>query len=160
MAREQREAADNRSGPHPEWPSSDLTEWPAEFLFRLTLTGGGQPEYSFITPWGGRRETRARGGSFVGPRLSGSVVEGLANDWGFASDDGIAGIDANILLRSDDGVPIFMSCYGRTGADGRVRISPLFEAPDGPCAWLTEIQAVGVGDAQGDDLVLDIFALR
>jgi hypothetical protein len=138
---------------------SKLTELPAEFLFTLTLTGGAEPEYSFATPWGRRRETRARGGSFVGPRLSGSVVEGLANDWGMVADNGIAGIDANILLRTLEGQPVFVTCYGRAGTDGKVRISPIFEAPDGPLAWLTEIQAVGTGSRNGDDLVLDIYAV-
>ena len=138
---------------------SEITELPAEFLFRLVLTGSAQPEYSFDTPWGQRRETRARGGTFAGPRLSGIVVEGLANDWGFATDDGIAGIDANMLLRTDDGIPVFMTFYGRMGTDGAVRISPLFEAPDGALAWLTEIQAVGTGRAAGNDLVIDVYAV-
>jgi hypothetical protein len=135
-------------------------ELPVDFLFTLRLNGSARPEHLFDTPWGQRRETRARGGSFSGPRLAGEVLDGLANDWGAVSADGIGAFDANIVLRTDDGEAIFMPFYGREDRDGRVRISPLFEASDGKYAWLTEIQAVGVGGAEGDDLVLDIYAVK
>src|ERR1700712_1413888 len=125
-------------------------ELPVEFLFTLRLNGSAKPEHQFKTAWGERRETRARGGSFEGPRLSGEVLDGLANDWGSVSENGIGGFDANIVLRTRGGEPIFMPFYGRQDLDGRVRISPMFEASDGPYAWLTEIQAIGIGAAQGD----------
>lgn len=150
------------SGPGPligSW-SSDTREWPVELLFKLTLIGAAEPEHVFTTPWGVRRETRAVQGHFAGPLLNGTVMPGLANDWGCATNDGIAGIDANIVLMTDDQQPIFMTCYGRKGTDGRVHISPMFEASDGPLAWLTQVQAIGVGGAEGDDLVMNIFALK
>ncbi|MFC4595734.1 DUF3237 domain-containing protein [Sphingobium tyrosinilyticum] len=136
------------------------TALPVEFLFTLRLNGSRKPEYQFDTPWGTRRETRARGGTFEGPRLSGEVLDGLANDWGSVSESGIGAFDANITLRTSDGEPIFMPFYGRQDADGRVRISPMFEASHGPNAWLTEIQAIGIGGPEGDDLVIDIYAVQ
>lgn len=150
------------TGPGPEmgsW-SPDTSEWPVELLFRLTLEGAAEPEHVFSTPWGVRRETRAVSGRFEGPRLKGTVMPGLANDWGFATDDGVAGVDANIVLMTDDDQPVFMTCYGRMGADRRFRISPMFEASDGPLVWLTKVQAIGVGGAEGNDLVVDVFALK
>jgi hypothetical protein len=137
-----------------------LTEVPAEFLFTLTLTGAAQPDYAFDTAWGRRRETRVKGGRFEGRQLSGVVLEGLANDWGTVSSEGTIGIDSNIVLRTDDGEPLFMTCRGRGNGGGKFRIAPMFEASDGPLAWLTEIQAVGVGEARGDDLVFKIYAVK
>jgi hypothetical protein len=136
------------------------TTLPVEFVFNLRLTGAAQPEYVFDTPWGGRRETRARGGSFAGPRLSGSVVQGLANDWGAVTQDGIVGFDANLVLKTEDGEPLFMTFRGRANASGQYRIAPQMEASHGPLAWLTEIQYIGVGGTDGDDLVFDIYAIK
>jgi hypothetical protein len=137
-----------------------ITDLPVEFLFTLRLNGCAQANYQFVTPWGERRETRARGGSFEGPRLSGEVIEGLANDWGAVSDSGIGMLDANITLRTTDGEAIFMSFYGRSDQEGRVRVSPMFEASHGSYAWLTEIQAIGIGGADKDDLVLEIYSVQ
>jgi hypothetical protein len=133
---------------------------PVEFLFTLELTGAAEPEHTFTTSWGGRRATRAQGGSFAGPRLQGEVVKGLANDWGACGADGALGVDAHVVLRTSDGAPILMSFLGRVDDERHVRISPVFETSTGPYDWLTEIQAVGVGGPRGDDLVIDVYALK
>lgn len=136
------------------------TSHPVEFLFTLRLTGAAEAEHVFSTPWGQRRETRASGGSFAGPRVSGEVLKGLANDWGMLGDDGTIGLDTNLVLRSEGGEPLFMTFRGRAGADGRWRIAPQFEAGYGPLEWLTEVQGIGVGGPDGEDLVFDIFAIK
>ena len=130
-----------------------------DFLFALTLKGACAPQHPFATPWGDRRLTRAAGGSFVGPRIWGQVIQGLANDWG-AAGDGYVGIDAQVVLRTHDGTPILASFYGRVDADGRARISPVFEVDAGPYGWLNEIQALGVGGPRGEDLQFDVYAMK
>jgi hypothetical protein len=41
-----------------------------------------------------------------------------------------------------------------------MRIAPLFEVSDGPHVWLTQVQAVGLGNTQGEDLHVDVYALK
>ena len=138
---------------------AETVELPVEFLFTLRLAGAGAPDHAFDTPWGERRETRVMGGSFAGPRLSGEVVEGLANDWGAIAEDGTVGIDANLVLRTEEGEAIFIAMRGRQGADGHAHVAPIFESSDGPNAWLTEVMCIGSGKPEGGDLVLDIYAI-
>jgi len=141
-------------------PRMNNIELPVEFLFGLTLPGFAKSQHEFSTAWGRRRLTRGSGGFFKGPRVEGEVIGGLANDWGAATDEGLIGIDAQMVLRTTDGTPIFMTYLGRIGADGRMRIAPLFEVSDGPHVWLTQVQAVGLGNTQGEDLHVDVYALK
>lgn len=132
---------------------------PGDYLFTLRFSGAAAPEHVFDTPWGARRAARLDSGSFAGPRLSGTIASGLANDWGSVSASGTTGFDAEVVLRTDGGEAILMAFHGRQGDDGKARIAPLFEASDGPNAWLSERMTVGVGGRDGDDLVLDIYAI-
>jgi hypothetical protein len=138
-----------------------LGEFLVEFLFSLTLKGAASAEHDFETPWGRRRAGRSLGGAFEGPRLKGEVVEGLANDWGAVSADRrFTGLDAQIVLRTDDGVAILSNFHGRRDEGGTIRISPLFEVDDGPYGWLNQIQAIGLGGPVGNDLRFDVYALK
>jgi hypothetical protein len=47
-----------------------------------------------------------------------------------------------------------------TNAAASLRIAPLFETGDARYAWLTRLQAVGVGERVGTTVKYDIYALK
>lgn len=93
------------------------------------------------------------GGSFFGPELSGEVLPGV--DRFLRRADGVGVLDARYALRTHDGVLINIHNRGllwaAPGPDGhpneegpfRCHCVPVFEAPQGPYAWLN--QAVFAG---------------
>ncbi len=103
-----------------------------------------------------------RSGVFHGPGLSGTLVEGSGGDFPLVRHDGGGRFESQYLLRTDDGAVILKRSAGVRHADpaiiGRLmagedlppdayymRMTPRFEAPAGPYAWLNSSLFVGVG---------------
>ncbi|HEY4338803.1 MAG TPA: DUF3237 domain-containing protein [Steroidobacteraceae bacterium] len=103
-------------------------------------------------PEGARRVVPIAGGTFAGPQLRGTLVSGGA-DWQYLRQDGVMIVEAQYLLRTDDGVIIQVNNHGmrhgpqtvmrRLGAGEAVdpaeyyfRATPRFSAPVGPYDWL------------------------
>jgi hypothetical protein len=103
-------------------------------------------------PEGMRRVVPVTGGTFVGPRLRGTLLSGGA-DWQYLRPDGVMIVEAKYLLRTDDGVMIQVTnCGMRHGpdevmrrlaageavdaADYYFRATPRLSAPAGPYDWL------------------------
>lgn len=108
-----------------------------------------------------RRVGFVSGGSFVGERLSGTVLDG-GNDWQTLFGDGAVSLNVRLLLRTGDGALIGMTYRGlRHGpADviarierGEVvdpathyfRIVPFFETASPRYGWLNRIIGLGIG---------------
>lgn len=100
-------------------------------------------------PHGTRVTVQITGGTFSGPRLTGTVI-GPSADWAVVRPDGTIKLDVRVLLRTDDDADIYMS-YPGIGLDGgsRLRIAPQFETGDERYAWLNAVQAVGTGSSDG-----------
>lgn len=100
------------------------------------------------TPIGTRRRVPIIGGTFAGPRIRGTVVAGGA-DWQLQRADNWTVIEADYMMRADDGTLIHVRNIGLTnsrvpGAASRyLRTVPSFEAPIGPHDWLN--QAIFIG---------------
>ena len=103
-----------------------------------------------------------QGGTFSGPGLSGTLVEGSGGDFPLVRRDGGGRFDSQYLLRTDDGAYILKRSAGVRHADPAVirrlmageevdphayymRMTPRFEAPAGPYDWLNRTLFVGVG---------------
>jgi hypothetical protein len=103
-------------------------------------------------PEGKRRVVPVLGGTFAGPRLRGTLLPGGA-DWQYLRPDGVMVVEAQYLLRTDDGVIIQVNNRGmrhgpaevmrRLGAGEPVdpaeyyfRATPRLSAPVGPYDWL------------------------
>jgi len=103
-------------------------------------------------PEGARRVVPITGGTFAGPRLRGTLVPGGA-DWQYLRQDGVMIVEAQYLLRTDDGVIIQVNNRGmrhgpeavmrRLGAGESVdpadyyfRATPRLSAPVGRYEWL------------------------
>jgi len=103
-------------------------------------------------PEGKRRVVPVSGGTFTGPRLRGTLVPGGA-DWQYLRPDAVMVVEAQYLLRTDDGVIIQVNNRGmrhgpedvirRLGAGESVdpagyyfRATPRLSAPAGRYDWL------------------------
>ena len=66
------------------------------------------PQMSADTPVGGRKIVTVRGGRFEGPRLRGSVLPG-GGDWALMRSDGVLLLDVRLILRTDEGAPVYLT---------------------------------------------------
>ena len=113
-------------------------------------------------PQGTRTIVQVVGGRFDGPRLKGSV-QTPAGDWITNRTDGSYRLDVRLTLKTDDGALILITYNGigqTTAAGASLRIAPLFETGDSRYAWLTRLQAVGVGERVGTAVTYNIYALK
>ena len=122
-----------------------------ELLFELRATLAA-PILVGEVPEGARRVVPISGGTFEGMRLRGTLVPGGA-DWQYRRADGVMMVEAQYLLRTDDGVIIQVNNRGmrhgpeavmrRLGAGESVdpaeyyfRATPRLSAPAGRYEWL------------------------
>ena len=113
-------------------------------------------------PQGTRTIVQVTGGRFEGPRLK-ATVQTPAGDWITNRADGSYRLDVRMTLKTDDGAVILVTYNGigqTTNAGASLRIAPLFETGDPRYAWLTRLQAVGVGERVGTTVTYDIYALK
>ena len=134
---------------------------PVEHLF--TITADTMPPIMLQgAPQGNRGFVAVTGGTFEGPKLTGTVVNG-GGDWLTLRPDGSAKLDVRLMLLTDDGTHILMTYTGIGKViDGifTLRTTPLFEAPDGPYAWLNTVQGVATGAPGAGTVKYDVYALR
>ena len=113
-------------------------------------------------PQGTRTIVEVVGGRFEGPRLK-AAVQMPAGDWITNRADGSYRLDVRLTLKTDDGALILLTYNGigqTTNAGASLRTAPLFETGDPRYAWLTGLQAVGVGERVGTAVKYDIYALK
>src|SRR5258708_39930279 len=80
-----------------------------EFLFTIAL----EVEVSNLgdTPYGSRRFFRLDAGSFVGPKLKGTVLPG-GGGWSLMRRDDVLEFETRLILKTDDKEQIYMSWKG------------------------------------------------
>ena len=132
------------------------------FTIGIELTGA-----RWIKPTGigmTRAAVYAGSGTIEGPMLRGNVIPMSGGDFPLVRADGVIDFDARYLLEAEDGAVIYLQNRGyrwaktpaaaakmnRNEAVGRdeyyMRVSPKFDAPDGPHAWLNKHVFVGVAE--------------
>lgn len=132
------------------------TSLPVERLFTLTATLNA-PTMIQDGPQGTRVIVDVTGGTFVGPKLKGTVAASGA-DWVTRRADGSAKLDVRITLLTEDGAAIFMT-YNGISNQGAIRTAPLFETGAEQYAWLNRVQAVGVGKSSGGTVTYEVYQL-
>ena len=113
-------------------------------------------------PQGTRGILGVTGGTFEGPRLRGTISP-PGGDWFTVRSTGVLKLDVRLLLVTDDEANILLTYSGIAApVDGGMDISiaPLFEAPEGPHAWLNDIQCVGFGKLVEGGVTYEVYALR
>lgn len=87
------------------------------------------------------------GGTFEGPNLKGTVVSPSV-DFIVMHPDGSSSLDIHMILQTDTGDKIYMTCRGvaYTKPDGSLyaRIVPSFETSATKYLWLNHVVAIGV----------------
>ena len=99
------------------------------------------------TSLGTRNIVPITGGHFNGPDISGTILPG-GWDWQLRRPDGCTQIEANYMLRTDDGAVINiinkgLSCAGPDGKRVPIKTYPVFEPPLGKYEWLGKSIFVG-----------------
>jgi hypothetical protein len=98
------------------------------------------------TPLGDRSVFAVEGGTFEGPRLAGRVAA-TGGDWVIRTPTG-SQLNVRLLLETHDGVTILFHYSGRAcQKDGQphIEVAGTFDAPQGPYAWLNDVQTFGLG---------------
>ena len=106
-------------------------------------------------PRGRRRMIPITGGRFSGERLSGEVLEGGA-DWQTVHADGTLELDAQYMIKTDDGALIYVHNHGYR-RDTFMRTAPRFETNDPRYAWLNRVVCVASGVRHPSSVEIDVF---
>ncbi|MEH3047301.1 DUF3237 family protein [Sphingomonas adhaesiva] len=121
-------------------PPPRLSQLPLDFAYEAIVTLGPVEQVG-TTPLGRRVRIPITGGTFSGPRLSGTILpEGM--DWQLIRADGFTVVEAAYLMREADGTLIHIVNKGLAGKD-YVRTTPTFEVPAGKHQWLNEALFLG-----------------
>ena len=121
-----------------------------EFAFEEIVTlGQGIPVGE--TPLGRRNIIPITGGTFSGPGIEGTIIAG-GWDWQLTRSDGCTEIEADYMIRTNDGVVINVInvgalCPPEPGRTGPAVTQPRFEAPKGKYEWLNRSAFIGTLDA-------------
>lgn len=113
-------------------------------------------------PQGTRTIAQIVGGRFEGERLK-ATVQTPAGDWITNRADGTYKLDVRLTLKTDDGAFILVTYNGvghTTDKGASLRAAPLFETGDPRYTWLTQLQAVAVGERIGGTVSYDVYALK
>ena len=139
---------------------SDITSLNVEFLCHIHATLDA-PIVIPNGPQGTRVVVGVNGGTFDGPKLTGTVAH-LGADWLTMRADGTAQLDVRIALHTDDGAAIHCSYKGimspHNGAP-RIVTAPLFETGDERYTWLNGIQAIAVGAPGAGVVDYDVYRI-
>jgi hypothetical protein len=141
-------------------------------LFTMTLILA-EIQMLGTTPLGDRRVAVIEGGSFEGPKLEGTVLQG-GTDWLINRPDGTLHLDVRLTLKTDDGHLIGMSYHGYRYGPAAVmdrlnrgekvdpseyyfRTAPFFETASEKYDWLNRVVAVTTGHRMPSGPVHDVF---
>lgn len=117
-----------------------------EFAFEEIVTLG-QAIPVGETPLGRRNIVPITGGTFSGPGIEGTIIAG-GWDWQLTRSDGCTEIEADYMIRTDDGVVINVInvgalCPPEAGSTAPPKTVPRFEAPKGKYDWLNRSAFIG-----------------
>lgn len=132
-----------------------------EHLLTFTATTA-RPLMVAGAPHGTRGILEVTGGSFEGPRLRGTIAR-PGGDWFTVRSNGVLKLDVRLVLVTDDGANILLTYSGlAVPGDGgmAITIAPLLEAPEGPYAWLNDIQCIGFGQLVEGGVTYEVYQVR
>jgi len=117
-----------------------------EFAFEEIVTLGPAIPVG-DTPLGRRNIVPITGGTVAGPGIAGTIIAG-GWDWQLVRSDGCTEIEADYMIRTDDGVVINVInigalCPPTAGSPGPAKTQPRFEAPKGKYEWLNRTAFIG-----------------
>ncbi|KAL1856506.1 hypothetical protein Daus18300_010663 [Diaporthe australafricana] len=120
------------------------------YLFSANITSGATIPIG-STPWGDRVFEPIVGGTFSGPKLSGTVAAGGA-DWGLIDGNGGFNPDVVYVLQTHDGGNILVRERGHAP-----NLFLLFETGSDDYDWLNSVVAYGLGAQTKDGVSLSVW---
>lgn len=101
------------------------------------------------------------GGTFSGPRMSGTITN-LGADWGVTDTKGVFFPDTRYNLRTDDGADIFIQTAGPTQPNYQTLLRGIFQTGHPHYEWLNYVVATGVlqrptGEDKGKYVIIDMW---
>ncbi len=149
-----------------------MPEINTEFLFKIVLEVPMVRDLG-STPYGGRRIAQVAGGSFDGPKVSGTVLPG-GGDWLLLRHDNTLQLDVRLPLQTNDGHLIYMTYKGlRHGPKDVIdrlnrgedvdpalyyfRATPYFETSSDKYGWLNRICTVATGQRTASGPTYHVF---
>lgn len=134
-----------------------------EFLYSTNVTLGERWSYGDFGQ-GTRVAIPITGGTFVGPRLSGTIMN-LGADWGVTDTYDVFFPDTRYSLRTDDGADIYIQTAGPTQEDGRTLLRAIYQTGHPDYIWLNHIVAIGIlrrptGENKGKYVEIDMWQVR
>jgi hypothetical protein len=125
---------------------------------------------------GRRRIVPIRGGTFEGPELRGTVLDGGA-DWQIVRADGLSALDTRYTLETDRGELVYIQNAGVRDAAPEIaerllagdavdpslvyfRTVPIFETSAPRLGWLTRAIFVGDGERHPDHVVIRVWKVE
>src|SRR5690348_11250960 len=143
--------------PHPFLPK-------LEHAFTISIELAGLQWVKPTSQGAARAAVYAASGKIEGPRLNGRVIPMSGGDFPLVRPDGVIDFDARYLLEADDGAIIYLQNRGYrwarsadaaarmarnepvAAADYYMRVTPQFDVPEGPHAWMAKHVFVGVAE--------------
>jgi hypothetical protein len=136
----------------------------------------GAPVEVGAVPRGRRRVIPIEGGTFEGPSIKGTVLNGGA-DWQIVRADGFAELDTRYMLRTDAGDLIYIQNAGMRHAPPDIqarllagqdvdpslvyfRTVPTFETFAPNLQWLTRAIFVATGERHPNDVVIRVWRVE
>ncbi|HWW63715.1 MAG TPA: DUF3237 family protein [Sphingomonadaceae bacterium] len=147
-----------------------------EFVFQIEIELSKRFRYG-PTMWGLERGfVGVLGGTVKGPRLNGRIVPHSGGDWPTIKADHTAQFDARYLIEADDGTIVELRNRGIRHGDKAVldrlqnyepvdpseyymRLTPSFDAPEGPHGWLSRTVFIGKADRRESRSVFTYWAV-
>ncbi len=131
-----------------------------EFAFEEVVTLGEAIPVG-DTSMGRRNIIPITGGTFEGPGIKGTIIPG-GWDWQLTRPDGCTEIEADYMIKTDDGAVINVInvgalCPPQAGNSVPARTQPRFEAPIGKYDWLNRSAFIGTLELADD---MDTPAVR
>jgi hypothetical protein len=145
-----------------------------EFLMEYTANLQLPPRNTGAGPFGTRGLAVVTGGSFMGPRLKGTIWAS-GGDWWLRGPDGVVRLDVRATFETDDGALIYGQYYGvvRPEAgrplaqpgetseygDAYFMTAPRFETGDERYAWLNGLVCVAEGKRTAQGVAYRVYAV-
>lgn len=151
-----------------------MSEIKTEFVMEMRLAVAMPLAAVGNTQYGDRRIARVTGGTFEGPKLSGTVLDG-GGDWILNRTDGVTQLDVRLTMQASDGALIYMTYKGLRHGPADVmaklaagetvdpsllyfRTAPFFEtASDGPHAWMNKSCFIATGRREPTGPIYRVF---
>ncbi|KAH7379038.1 hypothetical protein BKA64DRAFT_714215 [Cadophora sp. MPI-SDFR-AT-0126] len=126
------------------------------YLYTSNVTLGGTIDYG-DGPKGRRTLFSVVGGTFSGPKLKGTIIQG--EDWGTTDTSGNFYPDVRSAVRTDDGADLYLQTSGTQRGDV-FHLAIKFETGNANYTWLNTVAGVGILRPGNGYAIIETWAME